>query len=228
MNRLKELKEKGIKDAQALKDKAQALGGMGESADQDAVLSDFGFASDDDDAEEAVPELEIEDEDGQEELEELLAAGIDPDWIVGIPHPELFSRFCASLEVDPGEAAHDAVQVVSWREMFLDVLRGSPAQAIGALGLGTESVVSTMYQQFLPALEHLGISPRDAVFFPLHAKVDERHQATLLEIAVRFAETPEGRRDLEKGMHKALFLRAGFWDWMLGRASDPSAVGDQP
>jgi hypothetical protein len=112
--------------------------------------------------------------------------------------------------------------------MFLEVLgAGSPAQAVGALGLGTESIVSTMYQHFLPPLERLGIPPREAVFFPLHAMVDDRHRATLLEIAVHFAGTPEGRRDLEKGMHKALFLRSGFWDWMLRRATDPSAAGVQ-
>jgi hypothetical protein len=104
---------------------------------------------------------------------------------------------------------------------------GSPAQAVGALGLGTESIVSTMYQHFLPPLERLGVPPREGVFFPLHAMVDDRHQATLLEIAVHFAGTPEGRRDLEKGMHKALFLRSGFWDWMLRRATDPSAAGVQ-
>ena len=40
-------------------------------------------------------------------------------------------------------------------------------------------------------------------------------------IAVSLARSPEGRRDLEKGMHKALFLRAGFWDWMLERARNP-------
>lgn len=165
---------------------------------------------------------------GAEELDELKDAGIEPEWIVGVPHPQLFSRFCASMGVDLDAPNRDAVQVICWREMFLEVLgAGSPAQAVGALGLGTESIVSTMYQHFLPPLERLGIPPRDAVFFPLHAMVDDRHQATLLEIAVHFAGTPEGRRDLEKGMHKALFLRSGFWDWMLRRATDPSAAGVQ-
>ena len=93
--------------------------------------------------------------------------------------------------------------------------------AIGALGLGTEAIVSTMYQNFLPALDRLDIPKRDAVFFPLHALVDDHHQATLNAIAVSLACSPEGRRDLEKGMHKALFLRAGFWDWMLDRARNP-------
>jgi len=160
---------------------------------------------------------------GQDELAELAAAGIEPDWIVGVPHPRLFRRFCTVLGVNHGEPTEDALAVTCWRELFLEVLGGGPAQAIGALGLGTESIVSTMYQHFLPALERLDIPKRDAVFFPLHALVDDHHQATLIEIAVSLAHSPEGRRDLEKGMHKALFLRAGFWDWMLERARNPPA-----
>ena len=41
------------------------------------------------------------------------------------------------------------------------------------------------------------------------------------DIAKDFADTNEGRRDLIKGMRKALFLRAGFWDWLHARALDP-------
>jgi pyrroloquinoline quinone (PQQ) biosynthesis protein C len=159
---------------------------------------------------------------GEEDLAELAEAGIDPEWVVDVPHPELFKRFCDSLAVDLGHVTQDSTEVTCWREMFLDVLgEGSPAQAVGALGIGTEGVVSTMYQNFLPALDQIEIAPRDAVFFPLHAMVDDHHQETLLEIAKDFADTSEGRRDLIKGMRKALFLRAGFWDWLHARALDP-------
>ena len=160
-----------------------------------------------------------------EELQELEKAGIAADWIVGVPHPELFKRFCDALEIHVGAVNEDALEVVCWREMFLDVLvSGSPAQAIGALGLGTENIVSTMYRHFLPALDRVGIEPRDAVFFPLHALVDDHHQATLRDIARDFAGTAHGRHDLMKGMRKALYLRAGFWDWLYSRARNPHQV----
>jgi len=103
--------------------------------------------------------------------------------------------------------------------MFLDVLRtGSPAQAIGALGLGTEGVVSTMYRHFLPALRSTQLEPEAVVFFPLHAAVDDKHQATLIQISRDLAQTQSGRQDLLKGMRKALSLRATFWDFMHQRA----------
>ena len=160
-----------------------------------------------------------------EELHELEEAGIAADWIVGVPHPELFKRFCDALKIQVGAVHEDNLEVVCWREMFLDVLvSGSPAQAIGALGLGTENIVSTMYRHFLPALDRVGIEPRDAVFFPLHALVDDHHQATLRDIARDFAGTADGRHDLIKGMRKALYLRAGFWDWLYNRARNPHQV----
>ena len=158
----------------------------------------------------------------EDDLAALQEAGIELEWIQGVPHPELFKRFCDALGVGLSDVEDDQLEVICWREMFLDVLgKGSPAQAIGALGLGTEGVVQTMYQNFLPALRQVDLNPADTVFFPLHAMVDDHHQATLLKIARDFADTEQGRRDLRKGMRKALFLRAGFWDWMHLRARNP-------
>jgi len=98
----------------------------------------------------------------------------------------------------------------------------SAAEAIGALGLGTETIVHALYVPFVEAIARLGdVHPRDAVFFALHTVVDDDHQATLAAIAVDLAATPEGRAGLRRGMLKALTLRAGFWDWLHARALDP-------
>ncbi len=154
-----------------------------------------------------------------EEMEELAEIGVEQEWIDGVPHPVLFRRFCLAAGVDQDTLSEDAVEVVCWREMFLGILSGgSTAEALGALGLGTENVVSTMYQHFLPALEVLDAPPSETVFFPLHAAVDDHHQETLMDISRHYAATAEGRRDLLKGMRKALALRAGFWDWLHTRS----------
>lgn len=155
-----------------------------------------------------------------EELAELQHFGVQPEWIVGIPHPQLFQRFRRALGVVNTDAADDHIEVVCWRELFLSILtNGSPAEALGALGLGTETIVQTIYQPFVDAIERIGtLSPEDAVFFPLHTAVDDHHQATLKAIATDFAATPQGRADLAKGMHKALALRDAFWGWLHERA----------
>src|SRR5262249_9567372 len=137
-----------------------------------------------------------------EELQELARLGVDPAWIVGIPHPELLRRFQRALDVTPAPAEEDALEVVAWREMFLAALAtGSAAEAIGALGLGTETIVRTIYAPLVQAIARYGdLRPVDTVFFPLHTAVDDHHQETLLQIAADFARTAEGRRDLAKGM----------------------------
>ena len=158
----------------------------------------------------------------QEELEELAAIGIEPEWIVGLPHPELFRRFRRALGVLDDEARPEAIEVVCWREQFLAILScGSAAEALGALGLGTETIVQTIYQPFVEAIDRLGLHRRDSVFFPLHTAVDDHHQATLRDIAIDLAGTPQGRLDLAKGMQKALALRCSFWSWLHQRALQP-------
>jgi pyrroloquinoline quinone (PQQ) biosynthesis protein C len=156
----------------------------------------------------------------EEELMQLKEYGVQPEWIVGIPHPILFERFRKSIGVDNTAIEDDHIEVVCWREQFLSIMiTGSAAEALGALGLGTESIVQTIYQPFVEAIQKVGtIKPEDAVFFPLHTAVDDHHQATLKAIATDFAATPTGRADLAKGMIKALALRDSFWSWLFARA----------
>ena len=156
----------------------------------------------------------------ERELDLLKVSGIEPDWIKGYAHPELFRRFREALEV---QEQPEADQVVIWRELFLSVLRhGSAAEAVGALGIGTENIVSSIYLSFVDAIHHLGdLDPRDTVFFPLHTAVDDAHRDSLLKIAVDLSDDQQSRIDLQRGTLKALQLRSSFWDWLYARALDP-------
>jgi len=101
----------------------------------------------------------------------------------------------------------------------LPLTQGTPAEAVGALGLGTENIISTIYQPFSKALQRLpDLNPRDTVFFALHTAVDDGHQETLQRIAAELAVDPASRSGLRRGMLKALGLRSSFWDWMYRRA----------
>jgi pyrroloquinoline quinone (PQQ) biosynthesis protein C len=157
----------------------------------------------------------------QEELDELKKIGIEAEWIENIPHPVLFKRFYNAIGAGGCDNINgdEAIQLVSWREMFLSTLNhGSAAESVGAIGLGTENIVSTIYLPFVKALGYLNLHPRDTVFFPLHTAVDDHHQETLAEISKHYAGLPNGKSDLRKGMIKALSLRSAFWDWMYERA----------
>ena len=157
-----------------------------------------------------------------EDLAALARHGVQREWIEGIPHPFLFARFAEAVDAPTG-TQHEADQVVCWREVFLGILgSGSPAEAIGALGLGTENVVSHMYRPFVAAIDRLRLAPEATVFFPLHTLIDDEHQLVLQDIATSFADTPAGKTALRHGMIKALNGRSAFWDWLLERAMNPS------
>ena len=151
----------------------------------------------------------------------LVEHGIDPDWVQGITHPKLFERFQQAMGVgDTDEHVDDALEVVCWRESFYHLLaNGSPAEAVGAIGLGTENVVNRIYEPIIRAIERLGtLDRRQYVFFELHCEVDDAHHEALLKIAHDFSDVAQNRIDLRKGMLKALGLRNIFWDWMHNRA----------
>ncbi|MFN7347508.1 MAG: iron-containing redox enzyme family protein [Dolichospermum sp.] len=151
------------------------------------------------------------------ELQVLEQNGIKPEWIVGIPHPLLFKRFRESLGIE-GDIGINGVEVTCWREMFYNIIAyGSPAEAIGAIGIGTESITNLIYLDISSAIKKSGLPPDATVFFPLLCAVDDHHLAILKEIAIDLASTANGRFDLEKGMHKALFLRSSFWDFLYTR-----------
>lgn len=167
---------------------------------------------------------------GEEELAALKLEGIEAEWILGIPHPELFERFRQALG-GGADSNDEHIEVTCWREQFLGILsHGSAAEAVGALGLGTEGIVQSIYQPIRKAVNRLGtLQPQDCVFFPLHTCVDDDHQETLRRIACDFATTDQGRRDLAKGMHKALSLRDSFWSWLHGRAlQQPDPLDGRP
>jgi pyrroloquinoline quinone (PQQ) biosynthesis protein C len=162
-----------------------------------------------------------------EDYAALREVGIAPESVVGIPHSVLFKRFCLATGLDAATLATPREATVRWRTKFLTLLRGaSPAAAVGALGLGTESIVKRIYPPILEGIKRLRcFQRRDYVFFELHCLVDDQHQQDLFDVAASLANTERGRRDLRAGMLAALDLRREFWDVLYERATcAPRAV----
>lgn len=144
----------------------------------------------------------------------LIELGIDPASVDGVPHPELFARFRRAVGLSDTDVATPPLPTIEWRSGFHGMLRaGSAAYGVGALGLGTETVVSTIYPYILEGLKRIdSLSREDIVFFELHCHVDDQHQLDLLQIAIDLAGEGDGLAELERGMNDALELRADFWD----------------
>jgi pyrroloquinoline quinone (PQQ) biosynthesis protein C len=153
-----------------------------------------------------------------EDIKAIRKLGIKDEWVQEIPHPQLFKRFQEAMGVDSTQTP--CVEVEIWRESFLSLLQnGSSLQAIGAIGLGTESVVKFIYKHIIEAIKkHTSLSLQQYVFFPLHTEVEDEHSLTLVEIAKELAsESEQAVLELRKGMLKALNLRAAYWDNMYER-----------
>jgi len=155
----------------------------------------------------------------EEDLEAIRALGIKDEWVQGIPHPQLFRRFQKAIGADPD--ARPGIEVSIWRESFLSLIQGNSAvSAVGAIGLGTESVVKHIYHPIIKSIQqNTDLSLEEYVFFPLHTEVDDEHGLILLNIAEQLASQGEEQAwELRKGMLKALNLRAAYWDDMYLRA----------
>lgn len=152
----------------------------------------------------------------EDELAELAQMGIQPEWVQGVPHPEMFAHFRKAIGADDvrdtGEIAQD------WKELFIAQLtQAGPAEALGALGLGTESIVKHFYRPLIQAIRnHTDLSRRNYVFFELHAELDDEHGELMLNIASELMEDdPANCGAMRRGMNKALGLRSLFCDRML-------------
>lgn len=171
----------------------------------------------------ALLQVNLDEENGQlgeDEQASLRVLGIDPSSVDGVPHPALFRRFCTAMGISREALAAPAHATVRWRTMFKAFLeQSSPAASVGALGLGTESVVKPIYEQLLPAIRNLGfLSRSDYVFFELHCVVDDQHQEDLLSVARDLGTSAKGRNDIRAGMLTALDLRCELWDHLYTRA----------
>jgi len=159
-----------------------------------------------------------------EDIEAIATLNIKEEWVQGIAHPKLFRRFQDAMGVD--RDLENGIEVEIWRESFLRLIQsGSAAAAVGAIGLGTESIVKYIYRHLIEAIEkHSDLSLEQYVFFPLHTEVDDEHGLILLQIAEELSnESQESAQEIRKGMLTALNLRASYWDDMYVRAKQLDA-----
>ena len=153
-------------------------------------------------------------------LEDLNKLGIEKEWVQGVPHPILFRRFQLAVGID-ARLAPLADCSIKWRKQFLNMLQGATAaEAIGAMGLGTESMVKHIYRPITKAIKTFTeISQRDYVFFELHSEVDDDHAELMMRVAEDLTHDDAGCfNEIKRGMNAALELRAQFWDQLLIRA----------
>ena len=148
--------------------------------------------------------------------------------IAGRSHTSLYADFQSAVGVDAAyrETAKRCALSSSWRQQFLSLCQMNECAGVGAIGIGTELIVSRIYGLILEGLTlHSAVTPAQRVFFDLHSHCDEEHAAQMLYIAKDLARSSTACQQLRYGADTALALRAAFWDEMLNRAQAMPTAG---
>ena len=151
------------------------------------------------------------------------------DSIDGQPHTALFRRFQEALGVDANNRrVTPACPGEVWSQQFLALCKTNECVGVGAIGIGTEMVVASIYAEILEGIKaHTGLTAKERVFFDLHSECDEEHAAQMLLITRDMARDARSCRQIEHGVNSAIELRSAFWDAMFERARSFSTEDSQ-
>lgn len=139
--------------------------------------------------------------------------------IAGHSHAELFRQFQqAAGGRDTGLGTDQPG--AAWARDFVALCGSGECAGTGAIGIGTELIISRVYSRILDGLRaHTQLTAFDRVFFELHSQCDDEHAEQLLRITTELATDAEARAEIARGVRRSLELRTRFWDAMLARAA---------
>jgi len=143
--------------------------------------------------------------------------------VAGQPHAALFRRFQEALGIDAQYRANTAQCQTGllWSKQFLQLCEMNECVGVGAIGIGTELIVSRIYNQILEGLKaHGNLTMTQHVFFNLHSECDEAHAAQIALIAEDLARDNMACEQIEYGVKMAINMRVIFWDKMQERAQN--------
>lgn len=143
--------------------------------------------------------------------------------IEGVPHTQLYQRFQEAVGIDSQyrETTINNPAAVLWRDQFLQLCRIDACVGVGAIGIGTELIVSSIYNQILEGLKaYSNLTAIERVFFDLHSECDDEHAEQLLSIATALATDDSAYERIAYGAKMALHMRTIFWDSMFTRAQN--------
>ncbi|WNZ22241.1 cupin domain-containing protein [Leptolyngbya sp. NK1-12] len=129
-------------------------------------------------------------------------------------HAEIFRTF---LTCSLGIHNLEAIQYTSSTQFFAQEYQRNaacpdPIWSSAWLSLGTEGIVSRMYQIFVEGLCQAGIPDSELEFFHIHIDCDDEHAATLAEIMCFYSDRPGWFEMCQQAAEQALSLRANFFE----------------
>ncbi|HEY0192859.1 MAG TPA: iron-containing redox enzyme family protein [Kofleriaceae bacterium] len=141
-------------------------------------------------------------------------------------HAQIFRRFLAdSFGIDVASLHYEPFTRQFVREYLDCVVHGGTVAGAAFLSLGTEGIVSRMYQIMRAGLRQAGIPDGELEFFDIHIACDDAHAATLENMMLSYAGEPGWFETCVAAATRALDLRAefftGIYDALRRRRIEP-------
>jgi len=129
-------------------------------------------------------------------------------------HAQIFRNFLArSLDIEDVKQITYAPFTRQFVREYLDfAIRGDAMSGSAFLSLGTEGIVSRMYQIMRGGLRLAGIPDDELEFFDIHIACDDAHAVTLENMMVSYAREPGWFEVCRLAMICALDLRLEFFN----------------
>jgi pyrroloquinoline quinone (PQQ) biosynthesis protein C len=134
------------------------------------------------------------------------------------PHHLLYSRMLKRFGLSLSESTATPETLTLIDTMMRHCKNQNPAQGLGALCLGAEALVPSIYSDLVTGFRACGISCDAIDFFLIHIECDDGHAQTIRDIMVRLAQQDARQIDL--------MLRAGQ-ELVAARSSFFSGIARQ-
>jgi len=137
----------------------------------------------------------------------------------GLSHAEIFRNFLKNslLIGDLSEIEYE-----DFTQEFVDIylknsIQADPVSGSAWLSLGTEGIVSDMYQIIVEGMRKAGFQDIELEFFQIHIDCDDEHAATLTEMMCSYQDLPEWFETCLQATDRALTARAHFFECLYDR-----------
>jgi pyrroloquinoline-quinone synthase len=133
-----------------------------------------------------------------------------------LPHSLIYARMLRELGIDiDNQPIYPETQNLI-DTMFMLCRQPGGLAGLGALCLGAEAIVPSLYARILEGFRRNAVPEQHLNFFAIHLECDDGHSETMLSIIDRIiAESPSRRPTILAAGQTAILARLSFFDALL-------------
>jgi SAM-dependent methyltransferase/pyrroloquinoline quinone (PQQ) biosynthesis protein C len=170
----------------------------------------------------------------ENDLEMMVALGLDPEPLKGVVHKDLFIQLIDKLKkVSKSESKSDeelqaiaAEMVKAFNAACIDEETSSAESSMAAMYFGSELLVSELYGQICNYVKtDERFSKQDLAFFILHIDMDVEHARLMRTIVVELCDTQAQRQSMIKAVSRIMEARVMFYDEFVQCLFPPTGHG---